>query len=135
MNAKQPDTLDILKRFNQAFVQHDGSMLENMIADDCVMESVEPVPDGTRYEGRSACLTFWKNLANNRDGEFTAEDFVALGDHGVIRWRYRFGPGLSRSVRGVNLMRLRDGLIVEALGYVKSGDAAVATAVRNAAGE
>jgi ketosteroid isomerase-like protein len=135
MNAKQPDTLDILKRFNQAFVQHDGSMLENMIADDCVMESVEPAPDGTRYEGRGACLTFWQNLANNRDGEFTAEDFVALGDHGIIRWRYRFGPGLSRSVRGVNVMRLRDGLIVEALGYVKSGDAAVATAVRNAASE
>jgi ketosteroid isomerase-like protein len=135
MSAKQPDTLDILKRFNQAFVQHDGSMLENMVADDCVMESVEPAPDGTRYEGRSACLTFWQNLANNRDGEFTAEDFVALGDHGVIRWRYRFGPGLSRSVRGVNLMRLRDGLIVEALGYVKSGDAAVATAVRNATNE
>ena len=132
MNAKQPDTLQIIQRFNQAFVQHDGSLLENMIADDCVMESVEPAPDGTRYEGRSACLTFWQNLANNRDGAFTAEEFAALGDRGIIRWRYRFGPNLSKSVRGVNLMRVRDGLIVEALGYVKTGDAAVATAVRDA---
>jgi hypothetical protein len=32
-------------------------------------------------------------------------------------------------------MRLRDGLIVEALGYSKTGDAAVGTAVRNASKE
>ena len=134
MNTKRPETLKILQQFNEAFVQHDGSMLESMIADDCVMESVEPAPDGTRYEGRSACLTFWQNLANNRDGAFTAEDIVGFGDRGIIRWRYRFGPGLSKSVRGVNVMRVRDALIVEALGYVKSGDASVATAVRDAAG-
>jgi ketosteroid isomerase-like protein len=93
---------------------------------------VEPAPDGTRFVGRSACLTFWQNLANNRDGRFTAEDIVALGDRAFIRWRYRFGPGLSQSVRGVNLMRVRDGLIVEAHGYVKSGDASVGNAVRSA---
>jgi ketosteroid isomerase-like protein len=132
MDNKRADTAEILRRFNQAFMQHDGSLLEHMIADDCVMESVEPAPDGTRYVGRSACLTFWQNLANNRDGAFTAEDIVGFGDRGIIRWRYRFGPGLSKSVRGVNVMRVRDGLIVEALGYVKSGDASVATAVRSA---
>ena len=129
---KAQPTLQILQRFNQAFAQYDGSLLEDLIAEDCVMESVEPAPDGTRYVGRSACLEFWQKLANNRDGAFTAEDFVALGEHGIIRWRYRFGPGLSKSVRGVNVMRVRDGQIVEALGYTKSGDASVATAVRNA---
>ena len=93
---------------------------------------MEPAPEGTRYVGRTACLAFWKNLANNRDGAFADEDIVAGGEHGIIRWRYRFGPGLSQSVRGVNVMRVRDGLIIEALGYVKSGDASVATAVRSA---
>jgi cellulose synthase/poly-beta-1,6-N-acetylglucosamine synthase-like glycosyltransferase len=37
----------------------------------------------------------------------------------VIRWRLRWGEGESNSVRGVNVMRVRDGLIVEALGYSK----------------
>ena len=36
----------------------------------------------------------------------------------VIRWRFNFGDG--GSVRGVNLLRVRDGRIVEALGYAKS---------------
>jgi len=132
MKAQPSQTLQILQRFNQAFVQHDGSLLENLIAEDCVMESVQPAPDGTRYVGRNACLEFWQKLANSRDGAFAPEDIVASDEHGIIRWRYRFGPGLSQSVRGVNIMRVRDGLIVEALGYVKTGDASVATAVRSA---
>ncbi len=125
-------TSDVIARFNQAFERHDASLLEDLIAEDCVMESVEPAPDGTRVVGRAANLAFWRNLANNKDGEFAVEDVVVFGDRANIRWRYRFGPGLSQSVRGVTLMRLRDGLIVEALGYAKTGDASVGTAVRNA---
>jgi ketosteroid isomerase-like protein len=132
METLSSQTLQIMQRFNRAFMQHDGSLLDDLIAEDCVMESVEPAPDGTRYVGRDACLEFWQKLANSRDGAFTPEDFVAIDEHAIIRWRYRFGPGLSQSVRGVNVMRVRDGLIVEALGYVKSGDASVAAAVRSA---
>jgi ketosteroid isomerase-like protein len=132
METRPSRTLQIIQRFNQAFVQHDGSLLDDLIAEDCVMESVEPAPDGTRYVGRDACLEFWQKLANNRDGTFADEDIVAIDERAIILWRYRFGPGLSQSVRGVNVMRLRDGLIIEALGYVKSGDASVATAVRSA---
>lgn len=132
MKAQPLQNLQILQRFNQAFEQHDASLLEGLIAEDCIMESVEPAPNGTRYVGRSACLDFWQKLAINRDGAFTAEDIVAVEERGIILWRYCFGPGLSRSVRGVNVMRVRDGQIVEALGYVKTGDAAVATSVRTA---
>ena len=132
MGTLSNQTLQIMQRFNQAFMQHDGSLLDGLIAEDCVMESVEPAPDGTRYVGRAACLEFWQKLANNRDGAFTAEDITAIDERAIIRWRYRFGPGLSKSVRGVNVMRVRDGLITEALGYVKSGDASVASAVRSA---
>jgi ketosteroid isomerase-like protein len=127
-------TADVIARFNQAFERHDASLLENLIAEDCVMESVEPAPDGTRVVGRAANLAFWRNLANNKDGAFAVEDVVVFGERANIRWRYRFGPGLSQSVRGVTLVRVRDGLIVEALGYAKTGDASVGTAVREASG-
>ena len=42
-----------------------------------------------------------------------------MRDRAIILWRYRRGPGDASSVRGVNLMRVRGGRIVEALGYVK----------------
>jgi ketosteroid isomerase-like protein len=48
------------------------------------------------------------------------EDVFVSGDRATIRWRYRFGEGEESSVRGVNLMHVRDGKIVEALGYVKA---------------
>jgi hypothetical protein len=35
-----------------------------------------------------------------------------LCDRATIRWRYRFGEGDENSVRGVKLMRVRDGKIV-----------------------
>jgi hypothetical protein len=41
-----------------------------------------------------------------------------MGERAIIRWRFNFGVG--GSVRGVNLMRVRDGRIVAALGYSKS---------------
>jgi len=136
--AQQPTagdlTAQVIDRFNQAFQRHDASLLEDLIAEDCVMESVEPAPNGTRVVGRADNLRFWTNLANNRDGAFEVEDVLVFGERANVRWRYRFGPGLSQSVRGVTLMRLRDGLIVEALAYSKTGDASVGTAVRNASG-
>ena len=134
-NTQSSRTSKVIDRFNQAFERHDGTLLADLIAEDCVMESVDPAPDGTRVVGRAANLKFWQNMANNRDGAFAVEDVVVFGDRANIRWRYRSGPGLSQSVRGVTLMRLRDGLIVEALAYTKTGNSTVGTAVRNAHGD
>src|SRR6185436_1439035 len=135
MSLQSARTSQVIQRFNQAFEQHDATLLENMIAEDCVMESVDPAPDGTRVVGRDANLKFWRNLATNKDGKFVVEDVAVFGERADIRWRYHFGPALSQSVRGVTLMRLRDGLIVEALAYSKSGDTGVNTAVRKAGSE
>ena len=82
------------------------------------MESIQPAPDGTRYEGHDANLAFWQALAADRVARFEVEDTVVMGDRATIRWRFNFGDG--GSVRGVNLMRVRDGRIVEALAYAKT---------------
>jgi ketosteroid isomerase-like protein len=112
------DTAEIMRRFNQAFHDHQPELLTDLIAPDCVMESIQPAPNGTRYEGYDACLAFWQALASDKVAWFELEDTVAMGDHATIRWRFHFGDG--GSVRGVNVMRVRDGRIVEALGYAKS---------------
>jgi ketosteroid isomerase-like protein len=114
-------TAEIIDRFNHAFVNHDPTALNDLIAADCVMEAIQPAPDGARYQGREACLTFWKALAEDRSTQFETEDVVVSGEHATIRWRYRFGDAPADSVRGVNLMRIRDGQIAEALGYSKTG--------------
>jgi ketosteroid isomerase-like protein len=113
-------TPEVIRRFNDAFLQHDPVALVDLVADNCVMESIQPAPNGTRYEGRDVCLAFWQALANDTTTRFELEDVVVADDRAIIRWRYRFGAGEDGSVRGVNLMRVRDGQIVEALGYAKT---------------
>ena len=51
----QRTTAEIIDLFNHAFVHHDPTALDDLIAEDCVMEAIQPAPDGARTEGREAC--------------------------------------------------------------------------------
>lgn len=112
-------TAELMQRFNDAFLCHEPALLDDLIAPDCTLENTTPAPDGARHEGRAACLAVWHAIAANRDAWFEPECTVVCGERAMIRWRYRWGSGDAESLRGVNLMQVRDGLIVEALGYVK----------------
>lgn len=119
LHALSSGTADIMRRFNDAFLHHDPEALPPLVAADCVIENTQPAPDGSRHVGRDACLAVWQGIAGNRAAHFELEDVEAHGERAIIRWRYRWGGGAEDSVRGVNLMRVRGGLIVEAMGYVK----------------
>ena len=84
-----------------------------------MLENTTPAPDGARYEGREACLAFWRAIAANPDLTFEPEEVWANEDRGIIRWQLRWGAGEAERVRGVNLMQVRDGKIVGGMGYVK----------------
>ena len=119
-------TTDVIARFNRAFTDHDAGLLADLVGEDCVMEAIQPAPDGARTEGRDASLAFWRDLANDHTTLFEPEEVIIAGERATILWRYRFGDALSESVRGVTLLRVRDGFIVEALGYSKTGDVPLA---------
>ena len=50
---------------------------------------------------------------------FQEEEIWASGDRGIIRWQLRWGESETDRIRGVNIMRVRDGKIVSGMGYVK----------------
>jgi ketosteroid isomerase-like protein len=112
-------TCEVIRRFNDAFARHDAALLEELIAPDCIIENSTPAPNGARLEGKKACLELWGRLATSPGMQFDVEEVFVAGERAIIRWRLRWGEGESQSVRGVNVMRVRDGLIVEALGYSK----------------
>ena len=43
-----------------------------------------------------------------------------MGQKAIILWRYNWAEGLENSVRGVTIITVNNGLITEALGYVKA---------------
>jgi ketosteroid isomerase-like protein len=112
-------TSEVIRRFNEAFQQHDPAALPELIAADCIIENSNPAPNGSRHVGREACLDLWRRIATTPGTQFDLEEVVVTGERATIRWRLRWGEDESNSVRGVNLMHVRDGQIVEALGYVK----------------
>ena len=112
-------TRRILTQFDAAFKKHDPSLLDGLLAEDCILENSGPAPDGSVHVGRAACLEFWSGIAANTDMNFETEDFWFGEERGIMRWRLRWGPGEADTVRGVNLMIVRDGQIVEGRGYVK----------------
>ena len=119
METDSKTTREIIDRFNNAFRKHRPEDLDDLIGESCVLENTAPAPDGARYEGREACLAFWKGIASSADLVFEPEEIWASGDRGIIRWQLRWSENDADRVRGVNIMRLRDGKIVEGLGYVK----------------
>lgn len=102
-------TTEIISRYNNAFQFHEPDLLDDVIAEDCVVENV----DGTRQEGKGVALTWWRALAADPQVVFDLGDVDVLGDRAIIRWRLG-------QTEGVNIMRVSGGRIVEGLGYVKA---------------
>jgi len=117
--ASEAQTSEVIRRFNEAFQRHDPTALAELVAEDCIVENSRPAPDGSRHVGRAACLELWRGIATTPGTHFDLEGVSVTGERAIILWRYRWGEGEQNSVRGVNLMPVRNGLIVEGLGYVK----------------
>lgn len=118
-NANLRTTAEVIDRFNDVFQHHDSSALPELVAEDCILENTQPAPNGSRHVGREACVALWSGIATAAGTHFDLEDVFVAGNRAIIRWRLWWGEQENDSVRGVNLMRVRDGLIVEAMGYVK----------------
>ena len=112
-------TREVIRRFHEAFDRNDPAAMEDLVADDCVIENTSPAPNGARLAGKAQCLANWQGLARSADTWFVREEVFVVGERAVIRWRYCWGDDDSQSLRGLNLMRVRGGRIVEAMGYVK----------------
>ena len=105
-----------LARFSAAFGSGDVDAIMAPMTDDCVFESTGPTPDGHRYEGQPAGRAVWETLFGEaRDPEFTDEDTFLAGDRACVRWLFTWtnADGSPGHVRGVDVIRMRDGLVAE----------------------
>jgi ketosteroid isomerase-like protein len=111
-------TLAAVTAFNDALNQHDLDAAMALMTDDCVLDTTWPPPDGERIEGQAAVRAYWERmLRSSPDAHFETEEMVAAGDRCTVRWRYTFND--SEHIRGVDVLRVRDGKLAEKLAYVK----------------
>jgi ketosteroid isomerase-like protein len=103
-------------RFTEAFDRHDVEGVMAAMTEDCVFESTAP-PDGGRHEGHDAVRAAWTAFfRDSADAVFEAEEQIISGDRVIVLWRYSWTGG---HVRGVDVFRVRGGLVAEKLSYVK----------------
>jgi uncharacterized protein (TIGR03086 family) len=108
-------------RLSAAFGRGDVEAIMATLTDDCVFESTAP-PDGERVEGVDAVRAVWAGMFDGGSGaRFEEEEQFVVGDRAVLCWRYSWtgADGAPGHVRGVDVLRLRDGRICEKRSYVK----------------
>jgi len=110
------DSLQVVATFGKAWDDHDLDAALGLITEDCVFDTTDPAPDGTRHVGHEAIRSAWKPIFDDLAAHFDTEETFAAGDRVVQRWRYSWNGG---HVRGVDVFRIRDGLVAEKLSYVK----------------
>jgi len=108
-----------LELFNAAFGAADLEGALGLSTDDVVFEATSPAPDGVRHAGQEAVRAAWREVMGTPGMTFTAEESFVTGDRAVVRWRYAWGTPEAGHVRGVDVIRFRDGLVCEKLSYVK----------------
>lgn len=120
MSDENNATIAAVDAFNTAFNAHDVDGVMAAMTNDCVFESTSP-PDGDRHEGAAAVRKVWEAFfAASPDANFDAEDVIVSGDRCVVCWRYTWTQdGEGKHIRGVDVLRVRDGKVAEKLAYVK----------------
>jgi len=120
--AQTASTIEVINRFNEAFARHDVPAVMALMTEDCVFDNTYPAPDGERFVGQEAVRRFWEEFfRSSPDAVFKSEEMFAFEDRCVVRWRYEWtdADGSRGHVRGVDILRVRDGKVAEKLAYVK----------------
>ena len=115
------ETLKAVNRFNEAFNRHDVDEIMARMTEDCVFESTSP-PDGERFEGQAAVRACWESFfQSSPNAYFEGLDIIPAGDRCTVPWLYRWTreDGTQGHIRGVDVLRVRDGKIAEKLAFVK----------------
>jgi cation diffusion facilitator family transporter len=119
--APMSGTAEAVERFNDAFNRHDVDAVMDAMTDDCVFENTSP-PEGRRYEGQDEVRAAWEEFfAASPDAYFDGEDVIFADDRCIVQWRYTWtnDDGTKSALRGVDVLRVRDGKVAEKFAYVK----------------
>lgn len=113
--------------FYQAFNEQDVAAMMALISDDCTFETSCPAPDGRLIFGKEALEKYWHAFfIETPDAHIEIEEISGFGMRCVARWRLEWpdAAGSPTHIRGVDIIRVKDGAICETFSYAKGQPAA-----------
>ena len=122
MTDSSDATVAAVDRFNEAFNRHDVDAVMAAMTDDCVFENTSP-PNGQRYEGQDAGARRRGRSSSPRrpprtsTARTSSRPATAASCSGATRGRTT--TARPSALRGVDVIRVRDGKVAEKFAYVK----------------
>jgi ketosteroid isomerase-like protein len=120
--STESENMEIVRRFNEALNRADLETMTALLSEDTIFENTDPAPDGARYTGKSNVRAFWQEFfLGSASAHIEVEEIFASENRCSMRWTYHWRDldGHDGHIRGVDIYRLRDGLITEKFSYVK----------------
>lgn len=121
-NDRTDETLTVVTRFENGFNARDLDATMTDMTEDAVFEHVAPPGKSIgRFEGRDAVRAVFASLDEHFPNfDLRATEIFAQGDRATCRWEIEWdGPDGGRAhARGVDVFRMRDGMIAEKLTYM-----------------
>ena len=120
--SRLESSLRVVLEFNEAFNRHDIKGMMRLMSDDCLLESSAPPPSGAVHSGMEAIKYFWEKFFHTvPEAHIEIEDAFGFGERCVTRWKMTWADeqGRKKHVRGADIFRVRNELILEKLSYVK----------------
>jgi ketosteroid isomerase-like protein len=114
-------TARVVEAFNDAVNRHDVDAMVALSHPHIVFEGTTP-PDGDRLVGHEQVRAFWEQIfSQSPNARVETESSVVAGEHCTVLLRFVFDAENPEAghVRGVDVIRVQDGLVTEKLSYVK----------------
>ena len=116
------EVVRVIEAFSDATNRQDVEGMLELVSDDMVFEGTTP-PDGLRIAGDKAALrVLWEGIFSDSPRALVeTEELIIAGDRCTARLRYIFDRDHPEDghIRAVDIIRVRDGKIIEKLSYVK----------------
>jgi predicted SnoaL-like aldol condensation-catalyzing enzyme len=112
----------VVVAFIEAFNRHDVAGIMQLVSEQGILDAASPAPDGMLIRGKKAITQYWTDFFQQHgDAHIKVEKSMGYGMHCILLWRRDWvdQAGNKLHVRGLDIFRVQDGLIIEELVYVK----------------
>jgi ketosteroid isomerase-like protein len=113
----------MLERLRDATNSHDAQLMGSLFAEDYL--SAQPLHPSRAFDGRAQVLANWSSVFEGVPdfaSELVASSVDGETEWGEWDWRGRHTDGSPFAMRGVTILVVRDGLIIEGRLYMEPVD-------------